>query len=120
MNETMTLLIWTAFDVIIGGFGIYLLIAGAKMKQSKEPGTLILAEEEIKRCKDTKALADFFCWREAVLGGICVLFGVIRLLNRFWFKGGNIPDAVVMVILLAAVLWFFKSLQTARVMFLSE
>jgi len=118
MNETMTLLILAAFDIVILIFGIYLFVSGVKMQKTKEPGTLILTEEEVKKCKDKEALADFFYWREEVMGGIFVLFGVIRLLDKFVLKIGGVLDIVLMVVLIVTALWFYKGLMTARMKFL--
>lgn len=120
MNETVTLVILAVFDAVILGFGIYLVIAGSKMKKTKEIGTLILAEEEIKGCMYKEQIAAYFCWREAVMGLVFILFGVLRLLNKFVLKANGVLDICLMVLLLATVFWFFKSIQTARSVFLSN
>ena len=119
MNETMTFLLFVAFDVMILGFGIYLFVSGIKMKNTKEIGTLLLTEEEIKRCEHKSELATFFYWREEVIGIVFVLFGSIRLLDKYVLKIGGILDITLMVILLVTACWFFYSLQTARTRFLS-
>jgi len=119
MNEMMTLLILSVFDFVILGFGIYLFFSGMKMRKTKEIGTLVLTEEEVKRCENKEALADFFYWREAVMGGIFVLFGAFRLLDKFVLKIGGMLDIALMVVLLITALWFYKSLMTAREKFLS-
>ena len=118
MNETQTLMILAAFDAAILWFGIHLLISGMKMKRTKEIGTMILAEEEINKCNRKEELADFFYWREEVMGAVFVLFGILRLLDKFILKIGGILDIVLMILLLATALWFFKSLQIARAKFL--
>lgn len=119
MNETVTLLILSAFDVIILIFGIYLIFSGMKTKKTKEIGTLVLTEEEIRRCEQKEALADFLYWREAVMGSVFVLFGVIRLLDKYLLKIGGVLDITLMVVLLVTAFWFFKCLQTARAQFLA-
>ena len=88
------------------------------MKKTKEIGTLILTEEEIKRCEQKEALADFFYWREGVMGSVFILFGAIRLLDKAVLKIGGALDIVLMLALLVTALWFFKSLQTARTQYL--
>lgn len=118
MNETVTLFLLSAFDVVILIFGIYLIISAVTTKKTKEIGTLVLAEEEIKRCEQKEALADFLYWREAVMGSVFALFGVIRLLDKFVLKIGGVLDIILMVVLLVTALWFFKCLQTARARFL--
>ena len=119
MNSTMNLIILSVFDVVVLGFGVYLLISGTKMRHTKEPGTMILSEEEVKKCVQKEALAEFFFWREILMGVVFILYGVIRLLDKFVLKIGGILDIALMVFLLITAMWFYKSLMTARAKFLS-
>lgn len=119
MNTTSSTLILSVFDVIIAVLGIYLITSAVKMKKTKEIGTVILTPEEIGRCKRKEELAEFLCWREMVLGVVFLLFGFIRLLDTYVLKIGGVLDILLMIVLIIAVLWFFKSLQTARAEFLS-
>lgn len=118
MNEAMSLLVLSAFDIIAVVFGIYMLNAAFKMRDSKKMGTFLLTEEELKRCNHKEELADYFWSREAVMGVLFALFGFIRLVDKFILKIGGMLDVVLVVILLIAVLWFFKCLQNARTQFL--
>lgn len=119
MNTTSNLLILSAFDVIIAALGIYLIVSAVKMKKTGEIDTLILTPEEIERCRQKDELAEFLYWREMAIGIIFVLFGFIRLLDTFVLKIGGILDVLLMIVLIMAILWFYKSLQTARTEFLS-
>ena len=118
MNDTIPLLILSVFDAVILVFGVYLIIAGGRMKVSKEIGTMILTEEEKKKCEQKEVLAEFFYWRELLLGSVFVLYGVIRLLDKFVLKIGGLLDIGLMTVLLVTACWFIKSLQTARAKFL--
>jgi len=118
MNEMMTWVILSAFDVIILIFGIYMIVAAFQMKNTKELGKIILTEEEVHRCTDKVALADFLYKREAVTGCVFLICGAVRLLSKFLLKLGGIADKIVVVVLLVAAFWFLKSLQTARAKFL--
>ena len=118
MNETMSLIILSAFDVIIIGFGIYMLISAVSMKKTKNPGNLLLAEEELNRCHNKAELAEFFCWREAVIGSVFVLCGIVHLLDKFVLKVGGAVNVIPIIVLLLVAFWFLKELQTARAKFL--
>ena len=76
--------------------GVYLIFAGFFMKRKNEIGTIILAEEEVKKCTDKKGFIAFMYWREILVGGayIGVIVGIV------------------------ALLWFFYSLKKARELFL--
>ena len=118
MNETMSLMILAAFDMIIIGFGICMLISAVSMKKTKNPGNLLLAEEELKRCQNKAELAEFFYWREAVIGSVFILCGIIHLLDKFVLKVGGAVNVIPIIILLLVACWFLKELQTARAKFL--
>lgn len=118
MNDTMTLLILSVFDGVILVFGVYLLITGIKMEKTKLIGSLILTEDEVKKCEHKEAFAEFLAWREVLMGIVFVLFGVIRLLDKFVLKIGGLLDITLMIVLLVIALWFFKSLQVARAKYL--
>ena len=48
-------------DIVIAGFGLYLAIAGFFMKKNGKINSLVIAEEEQKKCKDTKAYIAGIC-----------------------------------------------------------
>ena len=118
MNDKVNLIILAVFDIVIAGLGIYFVFSAIKMKRTKEIGTFILTEEEVQKCREKEALAAFFYWREGIMGGVFLLFGIVRLLDKFIFKIGGVLDIALMLILLLTALWFFKGLQTARARFL--
>lgn len=43
---------------------------------------MVIAEEEMKKCKDTAGFIAFIYWREAVFGGIVALVGLIGIINE--------------------------------------
>lgn len=118
MNTTMTLIILAVFDGVILGFGVYLLIAGNKMKTTKDIGTLVLNEDEVKKCKQKESLAEFLGWREVLMGVVFTICGAVRLLDKFLLKIGGILDIGLMIAILVIALWFFRSLQDARAKYL--
>lgn len=118
MNEQVTFTILLAFDLVILSFGIFLFASGMKMKKTKKMEAFILTEEELSRCQHKEKLAEFFCWREAVIGIVFFLFGVFRLLDKFVWKIGRMLDIGLMLVLLITALWFFAGIQKARAQFL--
>ena len=61
------------FDAVILLFGIYMVISSLQMKKSGRINAMVIAEEEMKKCKDTAGFIAFIYWREAVFGGIVAL-----------------------------------------------
>ncbi len=74
---------------------------------------MVIAEEEMKKCKDTAGFIAFIYWREAVFGGIVALVGLIGIINELTnFLG------LTSGLFLGSFLWFQNSLKTAREKFL--
>ena len=106
------------FDIVMIGLGLYMMIAAWNMKKKNEIGSVILAEEELARCKDKAGFIAFIYWREAVLGGALMIYGVIGLLDKFIFKAGSMLDYISVILLLVFFAWFYQGLQSARRQFL--
>ena len=106
------------FDVLMIGIGIYMIAAGLQMKKENTISKILLAEEELIKCKNTKAFISYIYWREAIMGVALVLYGAIGLLDKFVFKIGGILEYIPIVLLLIVFFWFYNGLQTARIKFL--
>ena len=105
------------FDAVILLFGIYMVISSLQMKKSGRINAMVIAEEEMKKCKDTAGFIAFIYWREAVFGGIVALVGLIGIINELTNFLGKLT-LLELVIFLGSFLWFQNSLKTAREKFL--
>ena len=105
------------FDAVILLFGIYLVISSLQIKKSGRINAMVIAEEEMKKCKDTAGFIAFIYWREAVFGGIVALVGLIGIINELTNFLGKLT-LLELVIFLGSFLWFQNSLKTAREKFL--
>ena len=105
------------FDAVILLFGIYMVISSLQMKKSGRINAMVIAEEEMKKCKDTAGFIEFIYWREAVFGGIVALVGLIGIINELTNFLGKLT-LLELVIFLGSFLWFQNSLKTAREKFL--
>lgn len=101
------------FDVVIILLGLYMTVAALRMKKSGKISTVVLAQEEIKKCKDTQGFISFLYWKEAAFGGMTVLVGIFGLLDGQREVSG-IPEFVRMLVFLAAFFWFQNELRKAR------
>ena len=91
------------FDAVILLFGIYMVISSLQMKKSGRINAMVIAEEEMKKCKDT--------------AGIVALVGLIGIINELTNFLGKLT-LLELVIFLGSFLWFQNSLKTAREKFL--
>ena len=97
--------------------GVYMIFAGLSMKKKNKIGTMILAEEEVKKCTDKKGFIAFMYWREILVGGAIILLGLAEIANDLIEDVGSIPYIGV-IVGIVALLWFFYSLKKARELFL--
>lgn len=97
--------------------GVYMIVAGYHMKKNKEIGTVILALEERKKCKDENGFISYIYWREIVVGVAVILLGIAEIANDLLDEAGILPYIGV-VIGIIALLWFFYSIKRARELFL--
>ena len=106
------------FDVVMIGIGIYMVVTSLQMKKENAISQILLAEEELIKCKDTEGFISYSYWREVVMGVALVLYGAISLLDKYIFEIGGVLDYVPIVLLLIVFFWFYRGLQTARIRFL--
>lgn len=109
--------VMTVFDVVIAGFGVYMIGAALKMKKTGEISSAVITAEEIAKCKDKKGFIDFIYWKEAVFGLMVSLVGVLGLVNDLLVSLG-VFNMAMMVIFLAGFFWFQMQLRRAREKFL--
>ena len=105
------------FDAVILLFGIYMVISSLQMKKSGKINSMVIAEEEMKKCKDAAGFISFIYWREALFGGIVALTGLIGIINELTNFLGKLT-LVELVVFLGSFLWFQNGLKTAREKFL--
>ena len=97
------------FNVVVALFGAYMIWSALQMKKSGKINSMVLAQEELKKVKDTKGFIEFLYWRE-------MLFGAL-VLNETVMPIGK-ASILEVIIFLAAFIWFQNSLAKAREKFL--
>ena len=53
------------FDAVVALFGAYMIGSALHMKKSGRINSMVLAQEELKKVKDTKGFIEFLYWRDA-------------------------------------------------------
>lgn len=109
--------VMTIFDIVIAGFGVYMIGAALKMKKTGEISSAVIAPEELGKCRDKQGFIDFLYWKEALFGGLVVLVGVLGFINEQVVSLGSI-NVVEMLVFLAAFIWFQSEMRKAREKFL--
>lgn len=102
------------FDVIILLLGIYIIFSGIKMNMEKTVPTLFLSRDEVSRCRDTEGMVKFLFPRTLIFGGISALFGVQGLYNDVTGAMSDWVNLVMMLIFLAAWVWFSMALRKGK------
>ena len=116
-NEDYDMGIMTVFHMVGAVFGAYMIGAALGMKKSGKVSSMVIAEEELRRCRDKQSFIDYLYWKEAVFGGVVLLAGVLGIINDLVVSLGAFR-IVQMLLFLAAFLWFQSELRKAREKFL--
>lgn len=116
-KEKMSVMI--VFHIVVTVVGLYMTAAGLKMKKTGEISPLLLAEEELKKCKNKKGFISYIYWKEMVLGVVMAAVGLFGLVNELVMELGNLKY-VELVVFLAVFFWFWRELGAARDKYLSK
>ena len=103
------------FDAVVALFGAYMI--GSALHMSGRINSMVLAQEELKKVKDTKGFIEFLYWREMLFGALVLIVGVLGVLNETVMPIGK-ASILEVIIFLAAFIWFQNSLAKAREKFL--
>ena len=104
------------FDAVVALFGAYMIGSALHMKKSGI-NSMVLAQEELKKVKDTKGFIEFLYWREMLFGALVLIVGFLGVLNETVMPIGK-ASILEVIIFLAAFIWFQNSLAKAREKFL--
>lgn len=105
------------FNVVVALFGAYMIWSALQMKKSGKINSMVLAQEELKKVKDTKGFIEFLYWREMLFGALVLIVGVLGVLNETVMPIGK-ASILEVIIFLAVFIWFQNSLAKAREKFL--
>lgn len=100
-------------DIVIIGFGIYMLCICISMKRTGRIHPVLLTEPEIKKCKNPKSFIGYMNPRLLGFSIITLIDGVIGLINGLVISSRYL-DFAYMIIFFAAFLWFTSTLKKAR------
>ncbi len=105
--------VMTIFNVVLIILGIAIIVSALNMKKSKQIG-MILAEEELYKCKDTVGFIEAVYRRQAVMGAAVIFYGGIEVLDKYILGIGGFLNYIPAVLVLIVFFWFYKGLQSAK------
>ena len=91
------------FDVVVALFGAYMIFSALQMKKSGKINSMVLAQEELKKVKDTKGFIEFLYWREMLFGALVLIVGFLGLLNETIISIGKASILEVIIFLAAFI-----------------
>lgn len=106
------------FDVIITLLGAYILYTAVKMKSEMKMPPLFVTPEEMRTCKNEKGFVNYLYGRVVAFGLIDLLFGLEGLFSDLVYDLGTAVNAVLVVVFVAAWIWFSVQLRKGREEFL--
>lgn len=111
MSSFPTMLI---MDCIIAGYGLFMIYISIWMKRNQKVHKSILAEEEIKRCKDQAGFANFMFAKVMLLAVVCVITGVVGIICDYCKVSSRYVSLGILAVFLIAFGIFTHFLRLAR------
>ncbi|MFV0464939.1 MAG: hypothetical protein ACK5ML_02605 [Lachnospiraceae bacterium] len=102
------------FDLMIIGFGAYIVFTSYRMKQTGEISTIVMNREEIPKCRDKAGYIDFVYKKSIMFGIIAALFGALGLINDLVYAFGAIVNWIGIIVFIVMFVWFTNALRKAR------
>ncbi len=102
------------FDVIITIMGSYIIFSTIKMKKEQMVPNLFVPVEEMSRCKDTSGFIAYLFPRGIIFGLVSVAFGIEGVCNDMFLNLGQIVNVIMIVIFIAAWVWFSMQLRKGK------
>ena len=100
-------------DIVILGFGIYMLYVCFVMKKTNKVHSILLAEAEQKKCRHQKEFVEYMTPRLLIFAIITLLDGITGIVAE-QFVQSRYLDFAYMITFFAAFLWFSGCLKKAR------
>lgn len=101
-------------NLVVVLYGLYALYGAVQMKSTGKIGPMIASLDEIRRCKNTKALIDKIVNKMFIFAIITIVFGVFSIVDDTYL---NLPFAVkagALLVFIIICIWFIRILQQAR------
>ncbi|MFP3153964.1 hypothetical protein LQZ18_05935 [Lachnospiraceae bacterium ZAX-1] len=105
------------FDVIIAGYGIYMIYESIKMKKTGIPGNWLMGNTDITNCKDLKGFTNYMYKKTFLFGVLAIAYGILGGINNFVYDLKYLYIACLILFLLSCV-WITVSLNKGKKMFL--
>ena len=84
------------------------------MKNQKLVQPFLVAEQELRRCKDQAGLSEFLFSRIVIFSVILLLFGIQGLINDLAVDMGRAVNVVMILVFLGGWIWFSAELRKGR------
>ena len=102
------------FDAIMIILGAYLLFIACKMNKEGRVPTFLIAEQELMHCRDQKAMSGYLCPRIIAFSVVILVFGGQGMINDLLMDFGKAVNIIMILVFLAAWVWFSVELRKAR------
>lgn len=105
------------FDVIILGYGLYMVYSAYQMRKTHQPPTMLINQAELVGARDVKGFCEAMFKPFVLFGMIAAIYGVVGLINDLYME---VPamNFVSIALFLVLCFWFFKEMKKNKSKFL--
>lgn len=101
-------------DAIIILLGVYMIYVSLHMKKIGEISSVLIAKEELTRCKDKKAFIEDMSPKLILFASIISVVGVVGIIIDVLDYTGGILNYGILVIFLIAFFVYTRQMRNAR------
>lgn len=105
------------FDVIILGYGVYLVYSGYQMKKTHQPSNLIINQADLVGARDTKGFSEAMFKPTVVFGMMAILYGIIGFINDRYLDEPMV-NFVSIALFLVLCFWFLREAKKNKTKYL--
>lgn len=106
------------FDIILALLGIYLIVTSFLMRRQGRVSTLLISEDEQKKCKKQKEYVAFMFPRMLAFAVVCTLVGAVGIINDLKLIVIPYWGMIELGVFLVAFFVFYTQMRDARLKFL--
>lgn len=105
------------FDVIIFGYGVYMVYCAKQMRETGQPPTILLNPMELVGARDIAGFCKAMYKPLMLFGIMAMVYGVVGMVNDLFVSMQMINLLLIGIFLLMCV-WFFREMKHNKTKYL--
>lgn len=105
------------FDVVIFGYGVYMVYSARQMQETKQPPTILLNPMELVGARDIPGFCEAMYKPLILFGIMAMIYGIVGMVNDI-FVSIQTVNLVSIGLFLIMCIWFFRQMKNNKTKYL--